>query len=129
MFRTADKIEETKAVSHTENSVGNTPKKRRGNPDKIKPYQWKPGESGNPGGRPKNDLAKRIAIAIFENNEEAIYEAFASALLNGNAYTFKELAERAFGKLNEKVEHTGADGGPIETSVTVTFVKPDAANG
>ena len=24
----------------------------RGNPDKTKPYRWKPGQSGNPAGRP-----------------------------------------------------------------------------
>ena len=34
----------------------------RGNPDKIVPHQWKPGESGNPGGRPK----KKPITEIYE---------------------------------------------------------------
>jgi hypothetical protein len=29
------------------------PGRPRGNPDKTKPYRWKPGQSGNPRGRPK----------------------------------------------------------------------------
>ena len=35
--------------------------------------------------------------------------------------SFKELAERAYGKIKESREHTGAEGAPLE--VTVMFVK------
>ena len=72
--------------------------------------QFKPGQSGNPGGRPKNDLAREIAQAIFENDADAIYKAFREALLKGNAYTFKELAERAYGKVAQAVEVSGPGG-------------------
>lgn len=68
---------------------------------------WPKGTSGNPGGRPKDDVAKEIAAAIFTENRDQIYTAMGKALLKGNAYTFKELAERAFGKLTGKVEITG----------------------
>jgi len=46
-----------------------------------------------------------IAKACFEHNAEALYEAFSKDLLQdllrGNVYAFKELADRAFGKLKE----------------------------
>ena len=36
------------------------------------------------------------------------------ALLRGNAHTFEVLANRAYGKVPNKVELTGMDGGPVE---------------
>lgn len=68
------------------------------------PNKWKPGQSGNPSGRPKNDIAREIAKAVFENNKEKLYKAFAKAALKGNAYAFSQLADRAYGKLKERVE-------------------------
>ena len=68
----------------------------------LKP--WPKGVSGNPGGRPKNDIAAEIARAIFENNREALYRAYRKAAMRGNAYAFKELADRAYGKLKERHE-------------------------
>jgi hypothetical protein len=52
--------EEPLAQNSARNSMS-----RRGNPDKIKPFQFKPGQSGNPGGRPRGDLARELARAIF----------------------------------------------------------------
>jgi hypothetical protein len=71
----------------------------------IAPYRWQPGKSANPGGRPKHDLAAEIARAVFEKNAEALYKAYTKAALRGNAYCFKELSDRAYGKLKERVEH------------------------
>jgi hypothetical protein len=53
-----------------------------------------------------------------EGNEELLQEyahGFSKQLRKGNAYTFKELAERGYGKLVQRNEVTGKDGGPIET--------------
>ena len=64
----------------------------------VKPFPK--GVSGNPGGKPRVDVSAIIARAILEGNQEAIYEGLAKALIKGNAYVFKELSERAYGKVN-----------------------------
>jgi len=69
-------------------------KRRRGDASyvaRIAPWKWKPGHCPNPGGRPKNDIAKEIAQAVFANNAEALYKTYTKAALKGNAYAFKEL--------------------------------------
>ena len=35
-----------------------------------------------------------------------------------------QLLDRAYGKAGQKVEVTGAEGGPVEHAFTVTFVRP-----
>lgn len=72
---------------------------------RLKPYQFKPGESGNPGGKPKIDVAGQIARAIFENDGPAIYAAYSRMLRKGSAYCFQVLAERGYGKLRESIQH------------------------
>ena len=112
-----DSIERDKSRYIAPQKTGKmTSKIRPGSAERIKPWRWKKGCSGNPGGRPKNDLARDIAQAIFENSPEAIYKAFCKSLLKGNAYTFKELAERAFGKRqNPKKSCTSTSTRPIKT--------------
>lgn len=39
-----------------------------------------------------------------------------------NAYGFSVLADRGYGEVKERHEHTGADGKPLE--VTIRFVRP-----
>ena len=63
--------------------------KPRGRIQNLKP--WKPGQSGNPGGRPRHDVASEIARAVFEGNEEAIYRAMCKALLKGTPKVFQAL--------------------------------------
>ena len=72
--------------------------------ENLKP--WKPGQSGNPGGRPKNDVASEIAKAAFSQNPELIYRAFIEALKKGNARAFQVLADRAYGKIKGTREVT-----------------------
>lgn len=71
------------------------------------PYKWKPGQSGNPSGRPKRDLASELAVDLFLDNPDVIYKAMLAAMERGDARVFQILAERGFGKLTEKVEHSG----------------------
>ena len=79
--------------------------------DRIAPWRWKPGQPGNPTGKnTRNDLAREIAAACFENNAEALYKAFSKALLKGNPYCFKELSDRVYGRLKERIE---VEAGPL----------------
>jgi len=66
-------------------------------------YRWKPGQSGNPGGRPKRDLPAEIAQAVFEKHPKKIAEAMFKALMKGRPKVFKELADRGYGKVAETV--------------------------
>jgi hypothetical protein len=52
-----------------ETDAQNSARLRRGNPDKIKPFRWKTGVSGNPGGRPKRKL---ISEALRDGLAECI---------------------------------------------------------
>jgi len=127
MPRTAQSIEENKAQRESTASSQKTQiVQRRGkprNPNSLANLvPWKPGQTGNPGGRPKHDVGADIARAILENNREAAYKALGRALMKGNAYVFKELCDRAYGKTPNKVEVTGAEGGPIDASVKIEFV-------
>ena len=112
MPRTADFIEESNSLKTPKTTAKDG--SRRGthsNSRKNLVAPFPKGLSGNPGGRPKNDIAKEIAQAVFSENQEAIYKAMSKALLKGNAYVFKEIAERGFGKLKEvsEVRHVHQD--------------------
>ena len=69
-------------------------------------------------------MAAEIARAIFERDAEAIERAFTAALRKGDANVFKALADRAYGKPCQHLEHTSEGGGPLQSSVIVRFVKP-----
>lgn len=69
----------------------------------LEPRKWKPGQSGNPGGRPKADLSKEMAQAVFENNPEAIYLAMCKRLMKGDVSAFREYASRGYGAVPQKV--------------------------
>ena len=68
-------------------------------------------ENGNQGeaaihqAGPNMTWRQRLARAVFENNHEALYKAFTAALLRGNAYCYKELADHGYGRLKEHVQH------------------------
>src|ERR1700691_1153590 len=68
----------------------------------LKP--WPKGVSGNPAGRPKNDISVDIARAVFENNPEAIYQGMLRRLKKGDARVFKVLADRAYGRVRQNVD-------------------------
>jgi hypothetical protein len=102
-----------------DHSPQNTRKNRR--KPKLTPEmearKWKPGESGNPGGRPKRDVASEIAAAIFENNAEAIGKAYLKLLKRGSLGAFSLLSDRAFGKVAQPLVGGGEGTPPISVKI------------
>ena len=84
-------------------------KSGRGDATRISAWRWQPGQKGDPSGRPKHDLAAEIAKACIENNADALYKAFSKALLKGNAYAFRELSDRAYGRLKRNRDMSNED--------------------
>ena len=84
--------------------------KKRGRTENLKPC--KSSQSGKPGGRPKEDIVSEIAKRVFEENADAIYRAMLKALLKGDPEVFAVLADRAYGKLTQKVEIPGIENLP-----------------
>lgn len=107
MAKTAKFIEETQAAKGSDKTPADSAKESgRARSLKNLVAPWPKGVSGNPGGRPKKDLAAEIAQAVFSENREAIYKSMANALLKGNFYGFDVVASRAYGKLKEVREVT-----------------------
>jgi len=85
-----------------------------GNGGTIPPpeHRWKPGQSGNPGGRAKNDVFSEISKAVFENNREEIYDGIRRMFKKGNPKGLEVVGDRAYGKLTQKLDVTGLEGLP-----------------
>ena len=99
-------------------------------PSGLAPFCFKPGESGNPGGRPR----KRPITEIYErmladgHTQKEIEDAMRRALKSrgrGNqaVAALKEIADRVEGRPTERVEHTGADGEPL--ALVIKMVKAE----
>jgi hypothetical protein len=130
MRRTAQFIEEHKAAisragtgkkkADKTDGRGKHPNSRKGKAN-LKP-PWSKGVSGNPSGLPGTDLAAVAARRFFEAHPEGISAQMSKDMKGFNAYGFSVLADRAYGKVKDRIEHTGPDGGPVE--VTVRLIKP-----
>lgn len=72
------------------------------------------GQSGNPNGRPK--IAKDIQALAREHTAAAV-RALVDALENPRerVAAASVLLDRGYGKAPQRIEATGADGGPIQT--------------
>lgn len=77
-------------------------------------HRFKPGESGNPGGLPGVNLSERIARAVLAQFEPSAIEGLGKKLSKGDVQVFRELAERADGKLKDIHEHKI---GPVEHTI------------
>jgi hypothetical protein len=88
--------------------------KKRGNP-RISEYGWKPGQSGNPGGRPKKKWLTEVVEELLEEKlqneefrvayKEAMWQRLMSQRVVG-AMTLDKVWERTEGKVTQPVEMT-----------------------
>lgn len=92
-----------------------------------KPFEK--GKSGNPGGRPKAEAD--VKALARQHTAEAI-KTLATWMRSDNAKASVSasaaLLDRGWGKPGQALELTGADGAPLLSGITVTFVKPGDAS-
>jgi hypothetical protein len=99
-----------KSVHAIKPLAGKPKRKTNYNPNSLKGLKmWPKGVSGNPSGLPGYDVAAEIARRVMEEWREDAFQGLGKQLRHGNAYVFKELAERGYGKMKEKLELSGAD--------------------
>ena len=77
-------------------------------PDNVKPHQFKPGQSGNPGGRPKGRsvsarLRERLQTEIKGNRQLAdlVTDIIIARVLKGDHKFLETLLNRTEGKVRE----------------------------
>lgn len=85
-------------------------------PEALKQNIWKPGQSGNPSGRPKKKPITEMYERILANPEHlaAIEDATVRALKKGNmamVLQLREITDRVEGKVTQ----------PIEADITVNL--------
>ena len=80
----------------------------------VPPHAWKPGQSGNPGGRPR--VLRDIQELAQQHTDKAV-EALVAALDDPRSCVAaaSALLDRGYGKPRQTTELTGPNGGPIQT--------------
>jgi Family of unknown function (DUF5681) len=92
----------------TENSVENS---TRGAPH-LDPWRFKPGQSGNPGGRPKKKPITELYEGILDDPKAmararmAIVKTLSRSDM-AMVHLLKEIADRIEGKVSQSIEHSG----------------------
>jgi len=90
---------------------------------------FKPGQSGNPGGRPKltpellelRELARQHTRAAVEAIIQIVQDGEAPASARVTAAS--EILDRGWGRATQSVEHAGPGGAAIPHSMVIEFVR------
>jgi hypothetical protein len=102
-----------------------TKRRQHGNP-RIKDLgirtRFRPGFSGNPGGRPRTRILAEMLAAVGDQVEKksgkTYFQLAAQALVgkafNGDVQAFREFADRIDGRTTQHVELASPNGRPIE---------------
>ena len=92
---------------------------------------FKKGISGNPKGKPPKipKLDVLLAEVLGEDKDgitaaKAILMALRAKATKGDVRAAEVLLDRAYGRTTDKIELTGANGGPVETTVFVEIIPP-----
>ncbi len=96
-------------------------------PDQLKEHAWKPGQSGNPKGRPRRPSFESLVADILDEELEggdtpmsrrkALAIVFVDAMLKRNTQLIKEYLGREW-PVVQQLEFSGRGGGPVEVSGT-----------
>lgn len=94
---------------------------------------YKPGFTGNPDGRPKFSIVSILRAKLAEVPEGKkksvaemlVDEILDKAIVDKDVGMMKDILDRIDGKPSQAVELSGTEGGPIDHSITVTFLKPE----
>jgi hypothetical protein len=113
-----------------ESSPENTPLNKPKLTPEMEAAQWKPGQSGNPGGRPKKKPITEMYERILSDpaNLEAIEQAIVKSLLKGNmamVLQLREVTDRVEGKITQPVEVSG----DLGLAERIAKVRADIASG
>lgn len=86
---------------------------------------FQPGKSGNPGGKAKRPsiMTEALMVALLRPHENdpagrskaaVAAEELVELAIKGDVPAWREIINRIEGMPSQQVQHTGADGGPIE---------------
>lgn len=100
-----------------------TRRRPRGKPAAIKPFEFKPGQSGNPGGRPKKtkitdatrEWLEQVDERTGKTNAELVAEAQGKEAIRGNTSAYNAMADRTEGKPSQSINLSGEIGLDLET--------------